>query len=647
MNKWTTFVKEWAAKNNLSYGCAMTKPECKEEYSKANPKQIKTPKKRQSKVKATAKPKLKSKDVSYETLQEAMPTEAKKPINLKIKEKGIALTESMPTESQAKKPIDLKIKKLPKKSKISAAQKVFETPDLIREIASYKETFTDDDVNEVIEQIRDSMSYWFSLINFYDYADDSLKYKNKKLENSIKKLYNDISFQYDIMNRILENRLKFLINKNKLKELDTDLLLYNDADIDYVYYLDIGYDGNVNNQSLSKLDDIEIILFNNYKLIMKMMGISEENAILLLNRKLKESGSRTIFLTKAKAELKAKSKGIRLTEAIPKESQVKKSINLKIKELPKETPQKVRVTRIKINGTEYFISGPPDNMLFDIKTKEEFGIFDRVNNKILPLPTESEEEDEEEDEDDDFPSPLSSLPSTPRGRGIKKIKGGMIDKIWYSPTAMKEYATAIVKGRNDYQPKAREVIKKFGDRKIVRIYACRNPVQKLLTAALNAVSFGQFNKNWETQPYDDLFHLSLRVELDTQPQTSVSIEKTDAVTLTANPPPPQKSMECEFIPLNKEITLNQLLQGGEAFMGNKYFTYSAKDNNCQDYVMGLLRGSNIGTQENYDFIKQNTKELFKNLPGTRKISNTITDIGAVANVVIQGAGKKQKRKKDL
>jgi hypothetical protein len=217
------------------------------------------------------------------------------------------------------------------------------------------------------------------------------------------------------------------------------------------------------------------------------------------------------------------------------------------------------------------------------------------------------------------------------------IDGGAL-KDWFSLRKWGEYTAAVATGRNDYQPKAREIIKKYGNNKIVRMYACRNPVQKLLTAALNAVSFGQFNKNWEKQPYDTLFHLSLRVELDTKPQTTIAIEKTEAVTLTANPPPPNKSMECEFIPLNKRLTLNQLLQGGEAFMGDKYFKYSAKDNNCQDYIMGLLRGSNIGTQENYDFIKQDTKELFKGLPGTRKLSNTITDLGGVMNVVVEGAG---------
>lgn len=34
-NKWVLFVKEWATKNNMSYGCAMTDPKIKEEYKKS------------------------------------------------------------------------------------------------------------------------------------------------------------------------------------------------------------------------------------------------------------------------------------------------------------------------------------------------------------------------------------------------------------------------------------------------------------------------------------------------------------------------------------------------------------------------------------------------------------------------------------
>lgn len=31
-NRWVEHVKSFAAKNNLSYGCALSKPECKETY---------------------------------------------------------------------------------------------------------------------------------------------------------------------------------------------------------------------------------------------------------------------------------------------------------------------------------------------------------------------------------------------------------------------------------------------------------------------------------------------------------------------------------------------------------------------------------------------------------------------------------------
>jgi hypothetical protein len=34
MNPWVAFVKEYSKNNNISYGCAISKPECKEQYYK-------------------------------------------------------------------------------------------------------------------------------------------------------------------------------------------------------------------------------------------------------------------------------------------------------------------------------------------------------------------------------------------------------------------------------------------------------------------------------------------------------------------------------------------------------------------------------------------------------------------------------------
>lgn len=48
-NNWVSFVKEYASKNNLSYGCAMTKPECKSQYKEkyGNRKKLSTKKEKE------------------------------------------------------------------------------------------------------------------------------------------------------------------------------------------------------------------------------------------------------------------------------------------------------------------------------------------------------------------------------------------------------------------------------------------------------------------------------------------------------------------------------------------------------------------------------------------------------------------------
>ena len=209
--------------------------------------------------------------------------------------------------------------------------------------------------------------------------------------------------------------------------------------------------------------------------------------------------------------------------------------------------------------------------------------------------------------------------------------------------ALKDYGTAIIKGRNDYPPKMRDIIEKYGKVPILKMTACRTPVPSVLTSALNAVSLGAFSQKWATQPYDKLFHLDLRIELATRPKTTILLEKNEVLNAIVNPKPVGKDTECTFISKNKMITINQLLEGAKQIQGDKFFKYSAYNNNCQDFIMALLKGSGLGTQENYDFIKQDTTELFKGLPGTRKFANTITDLGAVVNTIVEGAGSGQVR----
>jgi DNA adenine methylase len=221
------------------------------------------------------------------------------------------------------------------------------------------------------------------------------------------------------------------------------------------------------------------------------------------------------------------------------------------------------------------------------------------------------------------------------------LDGGAISD-WASSKAWSEYKTAVVKGRNNYPPRMRKIIQKYGDKEITRMFACRTPLPALLTSALNAVSLGEFGKKWGDLPYDKLFHLDLRVDVLEDPNSSkiqtILLEKNEVLNSALNPTK-SKTTECELISVfPRPMTLNKMLAGAQKIQGDKFFTYSAYNNNCQDFVMALLRGVKAGTQENYDFIKQNTRELFKNLPGTRKFANTVTDTLATFSTIIEGAG---------
>jgi aspartyl/asparaginyl beta-hydroxylase (cupin superfamily) len=86
------------------------------------------------------------------------------------------------------------------------------------------------------------------------------------------------------------------------------------------------------------------------------------------------------------------------------------------------------------------------------------------------------------------------------------------------------------------------------------------------------------------------------------------------------------------IPLG--LTLNVLLERTRNEMDGRFLTYSARDNNYQDFVLASMKSNNLATPINILFAKQATQHLFT--PELRRITNTITDIAGKADVLIQG-----------
>jgi len=211
---------------------------------------------------------------------------------------------------------------------------------------------------------------------------------------------------------------------------------------------------------------------------------------------------------------------------------------------------------------------------------------------------------------------------------------------------LKDFGKKLMYGRKDYSPKVKKILKDFGNETITKIHIMRTPISSVLRKLMNIVSMGEFEKRLKNTPYDDLFHLSLLLFTE---KGTILVEKNEVINMEkmGKIPKLKKGSQISTMRTYKGgITINELLSKAKDRMGNKYFPYSAKDNNCQDFIMNILQASNLGSKSNYDFIKQTTKQLFTS--HLRKASNTITDLAGRIDVLAQGgAVLPEEKKKEL
>ena len=198
---------------------------------------------------------------------------------------------------------------------------------------------------------------------------------------------------------------------------------------------------------------------------------------------------------------------------------------------------------------------------------------------------------------------------------------------------------ALIHGRNNYPPKVRDILSKYGNEIIMSAIIIRTPIQSATINALNAISLGSFKKKLDRSEYDKLFHLQLVVTISSG--LNISIEKNEVINMSVNPKIPQNSESSKINSIPQGLTIQMLMDNTNAYMKHSMFSYSAKDNNCQDFVMGILNGNHIGDESNRIFTKQDIDQLFDNSNYLRKVSNTVTNLGATANVITNGVGLKK------
>jgi len=182
-------------------------------------------------------------------------------------------------------------------------------------------------------------------------------------------------------------------------------------------------------------------------------------------------------------------------------------------------------------------------------------------------------------------------------------------------------------------PSARQLLEQIGNEEIKSIKIVRTPLSTFTKGFLNIISLGQFDKI-SKQYYDKIFHLSLWIN------DKYNLEKNEVITFNKKNPIEQNSEVQQVNNIPTGLTFQTLIDKTKARMGNNFGPYDAETNNCQDFLMNIFQANGIGEQSDYNFIKQDTKEIFTKLPEFSKaIGQASTSIAAIFNRLLYGEGQ--------
>ena len=183
----------------------------------------------------------------------------------------------------------------------------------------------------------------------------------------------------------------------------------------------------------------------------------------------------------------------------------------------------------------------------------------------------------------------------------------------------------ILKPRTGPPPKIKKWIKKYKNDMVEDILVCREPVNGAVKKLINIISLGKFDKSLKGLRYEDIFHLYIYIKVK---NTWFRIEKNEVVTLTKSK---KKHTEICLDLVGKNITLEKFMKTGENYQDN-FWSYNARNNNCQDFALSLLLGNKIirKNSKEYKFIKQDAEAIFTSNPGyLDKFGKTVTDIAGI------------------
>ncbi|NBO23292.1 hypothetical protein EBU94_08150, partial [bacterium] len=186
------------------------------------------------------------------------------------------------------------------------------------------------------------------------------------------------------------------------------------------------------------------------------------------------------------------------------------------------------------------------------------------------------------------------------------------------------------------RPKSRKLLSQVSQEPITSLEVVRTPIESYINTVLNAISLGKFTQAVQSLGYDKLFHLSLFIN------KKYVFHKIEVLTFDVAPNNLITSKsEVQNVPLPSTApTIGDLIEKTKQYMGDDKFTsYSAVTNNCQDLVLSTLRANNLLNSQLQTFIKQDSESIFKKLPSfVGKFTEGVTDVAGRFNRLVEGEG---------
>ena len=199
---------------------------------------------------------------------------------------------------------------------------------------------------------------------------------------------------------------------------------------------------------------------------------------------------------------------------------------------------------------------------------------------------------------------------------------------------------------NEYNSDCCNILEKYGDYPIKRIYLVRQPITRFAKILLNIITFYKFEREMkkyiETTKNNVFFpyHTSIMIEIELPNKTrkNILIEKNNCIKFASDFRISDKQDMRKIFLAKKKYTLKQILEETRERIGNNiFFNWQISRNNCQMLVKEILIILDRFTKKNEEFMFQH--EFAKHVKFSEFSLHIINTISNICNTIESIVGK--------